>query len=181
MFFEDLALCRYHTGPFDADSWHVPLRAIGWLEGGHSFRCGESPPGLVAQLGSLIDNAGSIFRQHNFRGLHDCTLCAPGEDARLAGSHVNLLIPSIRTVFACPAAITHYLTVHNYLPPVEFVDAVFRCSPYGSPKYLESLREANDGYSIPLVTWDEYLTESRKELEEIIRLRQARLDSEPKS
>jgi hypothetical protein len=37
MYFEDLSLCRYHSGPLDADSWRVPLRAVGWLEAGHAF------------------------------------------------------------------------------------------------------------------------------------------------
>ena len=33
---------------------------------------------------------------------------------------------------------------------------------------FESLREANDGYSVPLVTWDEQLIEQRKVTDELI-------------
>jgi hypothetical protein len=89
---------------------------------------------------------------------------------------IGVKIPSNRTVFAFPAGIIHYLTVHSYLPPSEFMDAVQKCPPYGSPRYLELLREANDGYPLPLVTWDECLIESRKTTDELIRRRQAGLD-----
>jgi hypothetical protein len=178
MYFEDLELCRYHRGPLDSDNWHVPLRAIGWLEGGHPYNTGATPTGLVEQLGALVDNAEEAFRQYHFRGLHDCTICESGHpSAHLVRSHINLLIPGKRMVFACPAAITHYLTGHSYLPPSEFVDAVQECPPYGSPRYLESLREANDGLPLPLVTWDEYLIERRKTTDELIRRRQAGLDA----
>jgi hypothetical protein len=181
MYYEDLELCRYHRGPLDADSWHAPLRAIGWLESGHSFNCGPRPIGLAEQLTTLVDSAESVFRHYHFRGLHDCTLCEPGDaNARLARSHINLLIPSKHTVFACPAAIIHYLSVHSYLPPCEFVDAVHECPQYGSSRYFEALRQANDGYPVPLITWEEQLIEQRKVTDELIRLRQAHFDAAPK-
>jgi hypothetical protein len=177
MYFEDLELCRYHTGPLDSDSWHVPLRAIGWLEGGHPYNTGATPTGLVELLGAHVDNAERVFQQHHFRGLHDCSLCKPGDPgACLARSHINLLIPGKRTVFACPAGIIHYLTIHSYLPPSEFIEAVQECPQYGSPRYLERLREANDGYPLPLVTWDEYLIETRKRTNELIRCGQEGLN-----
>jgi hypothetical protein len=166
MHYEDLELCRYHSGPLDSDSWHVPLRAIGWLESGHPYNRGPTPI-------ALVDNAERVFQQYHFRGLHDCTICESGVPAaRLARSHINLLIPSKRTVFACPAAIVHYLSVHSYLPPSDFVSAARDCPPYGSPQYFELLREANDGFPVPMVTWAEYLIEQRR--------RQTRLGTGPK-
>jgi hypothetical protein len=123
--YEDLALCRYHVGPLHADSWQVPLSAIGWLEIGHAYIEGSTPMSLVEKLDVLIDGAGRAFQQYHFRGLHDCTLCEPGDvNARLPRSHINLLIPGKREVFASPASITHYLTMHSYLPPSQFVEAV---------------------------------------------------------
>jgi hypothetical protein len=114
MYFEDLELCRYPPGPLDCDSRRVPLRAIGWLEEGHPFNRGPTPTGLVEQLGALIDSAERVFQQYHFRGLHDCTICESGHpSARLTRSHINLLIPGKRTVFACPAGIIHYLTIHS--------------------------------------------------------------------
>jgi hypothetical protein len=156
MYYEDLELCRYHNGPLHADSWHVPLRAIGWLESGHAYNRGPTPSNLADKLDALIVGAESAFRHYHFRGLHDCTLCDPGlADARLRRSHVNLLIPGKLAVFACPAGILHYLMVHSYLPPSEFVNAVHECPPSGSPQYFELLRKANDGHAVPLMTWDE--------------------------
>lgn len=170
----DLELCRYHRGPLDADSWRVPLRAVGWLESGHAYNRGPTPIDLVERIGALVDKAERVFQQYHFRGLHDCTLCKPGDrDAHLLRSHINLLIPSEHVVFACPAGIVHYLSVHSYLPPHDFVDAVQECPPYGSPQYFEALREANDGHVVPLVTWDEYLLEQRRLAEELNRRRQA--------
>ena len=173
MHYEDLELCRYHSGPLDSDSWHVPLRSIGWLESGHPYNRGPTPIALVEQINALVDNAERVFQQYHFRGFYDCTICESGVPAaRLARSHINLLIPSKRTVFACPAAIVHYLSVHSYLPPSDFVIAVQDCPPYGSPQYFELLREANDGFPVPMVTWDEYLIEQRR--------RQTRLGTGPK-
>jgi hypothetical protein len=181
MHYEDLELCRYHSGPLDTDSWHVPLRAIGWLESGHPYNRGPRPIALVEQINALVDNAERVFQQYHFRGFHDCTICELGDPAaRLARSHINLLIPSKRTVFACPAAIVHYLSVHSYLPPSDFVIAVQDCPPYGSPQYFELLREANDGFPVPMVTWDEYLIEQRKVTDGLIRRRQTRLGTGPK-
>jgi hypothetical protein len=181
MYYEDLELCRYHRGPLHADSWHVPLRAIGWLESGHPYNRGPLPTSFAERVNAHIDRAEKVFQHYHFRGLHDCTLCEPGhENARLARSHVNLLIPTKRMVFACPAAIIHYLTVHSYVPPTEFVSAVQECPQYGSPQYFEALRESNGGHPVPLATWDEMLIEQRKETAELIRQRKARLDTAPK-
>jgi hypothetical protein len=118
MHYEDLELCRYHSGPLDSDSWHVPLCAIGWLEGGHPYHRGPTPIALVEQINS-------------------------------------------------------------YLPPSDFVSAARDCPPYGSPQYFELLREANDGFPVPMVTWDEYLIEQRKVTDELLRRRQTRLGTGP--
>ena len=128
----------------------------------------------------MIASAEKVLSQYHFRGLHDCTLCSSGPDARLRRSHINLLIPSKRAVFACPAAIVHYLTAHSYLPPVAFIEAVFDCPPYGSPQYFGSLREANGGHPVPLMPRDEYLIEERRKTNELIQRRKALSDKAPK-
>jgi hypothetical protein len=63
MYYEDLELCRYHSGPLDSDSWHAPLRAIGWLERGRPYYRGPVPIGLVEQLGALLDSAAEAFQR----------------------------------------------------------------------------------------------------------------------
>ena len=71
MHYEDLELCRYHSGPLDSDSWHVPLRSIGWLESGHPYNRGPTPIALVEQINALVDNAERVFQQYHFRGFHE--------------------------------------------------------------------------------------------------------------
>jgi hypothetical protein len=181
MYYEDQSLCRYHSGCLHADSWHVPLRAIGWLESGHSYNQGPTPTNLAEKLDVLIETANGAFRHYHFRGLHDCTLCEPGHaHARLARSHVNILIPHKQAVFASPAGILHYILAHSHLPPSEFLAAVDECPQYGSPEYFEALRVANDGHPVPLMSWEDMMSAQRKETEKLVRYRQGLLGSSPK-
>jgi hypothetical protein len=83
-------------------------------------------------------------------------------------------------VFACPAAITHYVAIHSYVPPSEFVYAAKKCPPYGSSQYFELLQAADDGHPVPMITWDTYLAEGRKQQNEHLGLRKARLETGPK-
>jgi hypothetical protein len=155
MYFEDLTLCRYHSGALDANNWPVPLLAVGWLEQSHQYTQGVSPADLTGRLQALIAAAGDAnLPCLHFRGLHTCTLCSPDVPAaRLELSYINLLIPGRRVVFAVPAGITHYITDHSYLPPPEFIEAVNACPTYGSDDYHAALREANDGHPNPMDEW----------------------------
>jgi hypothetical protein len=65
------------------------------------------------------------------------------------------------------------------LPPEAFVEAVLQCPGYGSPEYFDSLREANEGHAVPLITWNEHLIESRKQTEELIGRKKPLLDKAP--
>jgi hypothetical protein len=155
MYFEDLTLCRYHTGALDANNWPVPLLAVGWLEQSHQYTQGVAPSSLTPRLQAFIAAAADASLPYlNFRGLHSCTLCSPGVPAALLeSSYINLLIPGRRVVFASPAGIIHYITDHSYLPPSEFIEAVNACPTYGSDDYHAALREANGGHPNPMDTW----------------------------
>lgn len=157
MHYEDLTLCRYHQGSLDADSWRVPLLAVGWLEVSHPYPRGTAPANLVPKLEGFVSAAGQIFRHECFRGLHECSICMPA--SLLRQSHINLLIPGKGIVYAAPAGIVHYIEGHEYLPPRAFIDAVTSCPNYGSDAYLSALRETNGGHQIPLRTWDECLSD----------------------
>ena len=61
MYFADLELCRYHSGPFDAGNWSVPLRAVGWLERPHPFPTGTLSETLVPKLKEMLENISDIF------------------------------------------------------------------------------------------------------------------------
>lgn len=149
MYFADLELCRYHTGPYDADNWSVPLRAVGWLETPHPFLTGDVQHPVVSKLKEMSQQMRSAYLHYAFRGLHNCSLC-PSGSPHLDASYLNLFVPGAGVVYLAPAAITHYIEEHSYLPPEEFLDAVLRCPDCTSAKYREALVAANRGHEIPL-------------------------------
>lgn len=151
MHIPDLELCRYHTGPFDAENWSVPLRAIGWLEYPHHFNSGATPSGLVARLQMLVKQARTAYSHYNFRGGMFCSICkstglhSPGP----IWSQENIFVPGNEAVYVAPGGIVHYVEVHSYFPPEEFIDAVLRCPDCGSSEYRDALYAANGGIVPP--------------------------------
>ncbi len=154
MHFEDLALCHYHNGPFDADEWRAPLLAIGWLARPNAFPTGHAQPELLAMLESLITASGVHYPSHGFRGQHDCDICPSGTFKRsmAARSHLNIWVPGDGVIYLAPAMITHYIGDHQYLPPAEFISAVMNCPDCGSPSHCTALQTANAGFRPPLLT-----------------------------
>jgi hypothetical protein len=153
MYFADLALCRYHDGPFDSDNRAVPLRAVGWLEDSHPFAGGKVPSALVAKLRRLLAQTTDEYRQFGFRGVHVCSLCVSQSrtpPAEPGWSQNNLFVPGVDVVFVTPGAILHYIEAHPYLPPPDFLDAASRCPDVHSMEYRKALRRANAGVQPPL-------------------------------
>lgn len=58
---KDLDLCRYHTGPFDAGNWLVPLLAVGWLEHPEQFASGIAPTALLPKLKTIVEQVRSAY------------------------------------------------------------------------------------------------------------------------
>jgi hypothetical protein len=86
-------------------------------------------------------------------GWHTCSICMANglrSQALLASSHTTIFVPGDGIVFIAPGAVDHYIEVHSYLPPADFVDAVFACPDLGSPEYRQALRAANGGVEAPL-------------------------------
>jgi hypothetical protein len=155
----DLSLCTYHSGPFDSANWSVPLRAIGWLQHPHLYMHGTVPNDVLPKLKSLVEQVRSAYSQYLFRGGMTCSLC---EDAGLEGpgpiwSQENVFVASKGVVFVAPGGVVHYIEVHSYLPPPEFIGAVLNCPVPGSRKYCEALRSANLGTDPPLETYDAFM------------------------
>ncbi|MGV3661982.1 MAG: hypothetical protein ACO1TE_17490 [Prosthecobacter sp.] len=169
MHFADLALCRYSSGPYDADQWQSPLQAIGWLEQPHTFTTGAAPAGLVARLETFMDASRRFYSSFVFRGLYQCTLCT-AETARgshFAQSHVNIWVPGEGVIYIAPGTINHYVGDHRYLPPEAFIRAVMQCPDYASAAYCAALRAANGGEPIPLLTAAEVLARDQAERERL--------------
>jgi hypothetical protein len=149
MYFADLELCRYHAGPFNADNWSVPLRAVGWLEQPHPFPMGTVSSTVVSKLKEMLEQTYRTYSQHGFRGLHVCSHC-PGQSSPLGRSNLNLFVAGINAVYVAPAGIIHYIETHSYLPPEPFLTAVLQCPDCTSEDYREALSTANGGQEIPL-------------------------------
>jgi hypothetical protein len=55
-------------------------------------------------------------------GVHECDLCPLGEGPEGNRELSIRGVPGV--VYAAPLLVSHYVSVHGYLPPREFVDAV---------------------------------------------------------
>lgn len=109
------------------------LRAIGWLEGNHSFTKG--PVGELA-IERLREHLQQPFVNIDSCGSHRCSLC---ESPAAPEGNGELIVPSEKLCFVAPTLISHYVEVHRYQPPAEFIQALLACPPQGSPSYMKLL------------------------------------------
>jgi hypothetical protein len=147
VFIPDLTLCHYVGGPFDADNWAVPLRAVGWLEHPEPYTTGTVPTELAARLSALLANPSSI----SF-GLYSCSFYGSTGCGSTGSGFMwsrTLLIPGDAEVFHVPGGIVHYIESHSYLPPTRFIDAVMKCPDPGSAAYWGAMLESNGGVRPP--------------------------------
>lgn len=119
-------LTPYTDCPCDEILGFDPL-AVGWLTRGQSFSTGAVPADFTEKLLQFC--------------LPENTVCAlprprpcPLENHAVPlvtsnGREINLGLAEIRVIgeqeiYAAPALIYHFITVHNYRPPDEFIHAV---------------------------------------------------------
>lgn len=133
-FFVDMTPWRYVAG-----GWI--LTAVGWLEEGQLYTRGDTPADVLEKLDRICGRKLSVV---GVLGLHECTLCPPGDHERgiqpEAGVN-NLIVPGDNTTFVFPELIIHYIRDHGYAPPAEFCDAVRRCPEPDSGEYLEAVAQ----------------------------------------
>lgn len=120
------------------------IRAVVWLALGHDYPTGkvQAPSRFLRNLRALASEAHlpSAFPVRvDYMGLHTCELC------RNHHGSGELLVPSGDLVFIAPAMIEHYVEVHEYLPPPEFVAAVNFCPLPSTPEYQQMMRLAVRG------------------------------------
>lgn len=108
--------------------WSGPnVRAVGWLSAEHEFTRGAIDRESLAVLREHVATAYEIMIS---MGVHRCEFCD-----RERGSK-NLMIPTESVVYIAPGMITHYIEVHGYQPPAEFLTALMKCPRQNSPEYL---------------------------------------------
>ena len=119
------------------------IRAIGWLDDKHDFPTGSAPPTFVHKLRritekhsetllALYDNEFDFLR-NQFFGFHTCELC---HNFNHGG---NIAVPTEGELYVAPAMILHYVEVHGYLPPTQFVDAVLESPIPGTENYEDAV------------------------------------------
>ncbi len=141
-FIPDLSEYTYANSAFGRPG----TKAIGWLTLGHSFPTAtpkEKDLDLLWQHCSI-----SVARM---RGGHDCEFCPVGS-ARYAernGEKRLLGVAEIRVfsrdgkVYASPTLIYHYVAVHHYLPPDEFLSALREGPHPPTQEYFDVLTKLN--------------------------------------
>ncbi len=99
------------------------VRAVGWLSRKHRFTKGNVPAEFRARLREFAakwDQSADALGWGIFKGLHRCELCL----LRRFTASGNFGVPYGDLLFAVPEMISHYVEVHHYHPPVEFIAGV---------------------------------------------------------
>jgi len=132
MYFPDLSEYAYGRAP---PKRHI--LNIGWLSKEHTYSQGVVPAELSLRLAELIRSPVNLYR-----GSHLCEFC-PEPPTIMSPGGIRMLNPppetrgngEIRirahtgTVYVAPVLIHHYVAVHGYVPPEEFIEAVKTGSP----------------------------------------------------
>lgn len=128
MYFKDLSPYTYKLS--------TPIKSIsniGWLDSSGNFSTGKVSDNFLSKLESII--VGNTIFDASFnriRGLHSCNICSEiglevysGGCSEVLGMS-EILIPDVsgNGYFASPSLIYHYISVHNYLPPKAYLNAV---------------------------------------------------------
>ena len=123
MFFPDLGEYSYYT-----TRAFPRVKAVGWLDDVHPFETGPIDPMLKEKLKILmLGNERINVHVSPIRGVHPCNLCGADDfyESELRIGSTEIWIPDGQGGFyASPSMIFHYITEHQYLPQVQFIDAI---------------------------------------------------------
>jgi hypothetical protein len=150
-FYEDLS-------PYNYNHHSKKELNIGWLQKNQPFISGESPTGFIDKLNLYLHSDFTLF---HCLGDHDCEFCNECESACC-----EIRVVSVDgKIYAAPELIKHYIEVHNYLPPQEFIDAVMNGPAPGSEEYSNIIKRMPETWErrIPDVN-DENYEEKLREL-----------------
>jgi hypothetical protein len=120
-------------------------KAIGWLAQGYDF-----PTAVPKEEDlDLLWQYCSISVAH-MRGGHDCEFCPTGSarraerngERRLLGTAEIRVFSPVGWIYAAPNLIYHYVAVHHYRPPDEFLQALREGPRPPSQDFFNALSEA---------------------------------------
>ncbi|MBS1802224.1 MAG: hypothetical protein JST28_02595 [Acidobacteria bacterium] len=123
---------------------------VGWLEEGASYPTGDVEPALVEKLLALCK-----WPVNRYRGWHGCHFCRENpvriEDSDgqfcLGDGEIRVVGVDEKVAYAAPNLIYHYVVVHRYLPPVEFLNTLraMTLRAPGEIRALESIEDFQNG------------------------------------
>jgi hypothetical protein len=105
-----------------------PALNIGWLDQSRPFATGETSQQFRTRLKEIC--AKPIYLH---RGFHVCQFClavnanTPSNQERRGNGQIRVR-GTDGTCYAAPTLVAHYVEVHNYKPPQQFVEAVLHGS-----------------------------------------------------
>jgi hypothetical protein len=145
-YFADLS--NYVYGPLSGTN--ALTRNVGWLSPSVAFSTGDVDEEFMTCLWQFC--TVSIVQT---RGLHECEFCRTraANVAERRGQQLLLGSAEIRVfskagdVYAAPNLIYHYVDVHHYLPPAEFIEAVQKGPRPPDQVYFEKLSELGERWS----------------------------------
>jgi hypothetical protein len=124
MYYDDLTSYEYYL-PFKLPN----VLNVGWLATEHAFAKADAPAGLLDRLRQILRAEGNFSARVNpIRGIHPCHHCGARQFQHPHIGSCEIWIPSQKAenYFAAPSLIIHYIEEHNYIPPQNFIDAVFQ-------------------------------------------------------
>lgn len=90
---------------------------IGWLDPKHDFQKGDVDKEIIEKIKNLPE-------AERYKGYHFCEFCQTEDRFKKARTSVNKRITYNGVTYHFPGLLDHYIEVHNYLPPQEFLEAV---------------------------------------------------------
>ena len=93
----------------------IDVVGVGWLDGEHGYVKGEIDPESWLKIKKIFEASEPV---HLTRGDHNCALCGQAS----GNGDYHAFNPRTGRIYIAPALILHYIQVHRYTPPEEFVE-----------------------------------------------------------
>lgn len=107
-------------------------RSVGWISSAHPFATGNVTPDAVWRLKEFaqgdLDCEDAFGWPLAMSWSETCELCLREEGRIFA-------VPAGALLYVAPSIIVHYVEAHRYLPPTEFIAALFASSLPGTEDY----------------------------------------------
>jgi hypothetical protein len=137
-YFEDLSDYTYFR------SYHPRTKNVGWLDSAHQFS--KATP--TEEFLDLLWNYCKISVAQT-RGIHECEMCPSNTSHYVLRDGQPLLLGSAEirvfakdgVIYAAPTLVYHYVSIHNYSPPHEFVRALSEGPEPSTSEYFARLKE----------------------------------------